>query len=99
MRKLILSMLFVAVSYLFFAPIEASAQCSGYVYGVSIVGYNDQSPRYIFGYEATAIDYFLAVCYDPEVAGTLDETCTINGEGDLDYDEDRGVMQIGYRQL
>jgi hypothetical protein len=91
MKKIVLCTLLFIGSYLFFAPHEASAQCSGYFYAISIVGYNDQAtPRYIFGYEATGLDYYLAICFDPEIQGFLDETCIINGEGDLDYDEDIG---------
>jgi len=94
MRKIFLCAVFLFGSYLFFAPTEASAQCNGYVYTVSIVGYKNQPPQqYVFGFEAEAIDYYLAICYDPEIYGYLDEICSPNGEGALDYDHDIGFAE------
>jgi hypothetical protein len=43
MKKIVLCTLLLIGSYFFFAPHEASAQCGGIVYGISIVGYNDQT--------------------------------------------------------
>lgn len=63
--------------------------CSGFYVAVSIVGYSVQG-NHVFGFQGLAVDYFLGVCFDPEVYGYLDEICSIYGEGDLDYDHDIG---------
>ena len=92
MRKILLCALLFVGSYFFIAPQNALAEgggCAGYFYVVSIVGYNT-SQNYVYGYEAMALDYYLGICFDPQVSGVLDPICSPNGEGDLDYDEDIG---------
>jgi hypothetical protein len=94
MKKIILCALLFIGSYLFFAPQTASAEetstCSGTVYGISIVGYTTQNPRFVYGYSGTALDYFAAICYDPEIrAYLLTGTCN-TAETQLDYGRDVG---------
>jgi len=70
---------------------QTESGCAGWIYGLAIVGYNDDvTPRYVDGFNLTAVDYFAAICYDPQIQGYLDETCTVNGEGTLGYQEDTG---------
>lgn len=89
MKQVFLCALFIAGIYFSFAPQNALAGCSGTVFSVSIVGYNT-AQNHVFGYEAEAISYSLAICYDPAISGVLDPICAPTGEGSLDYDEDVG---------
>ena len=96
MNRVLLCAVFLVGSYLFSAPYANGQEggCGGTVYEVSIVGYNNQpSSRYVFGFEATAVDYFAAICYDPEIYGYLDQICSPNGEGTLGYGH-----RVGYAE-